>query len=44
MALKTYNPTSAGLRHLVIVDRSHLWKGAPVKVLTEGKSASGGRN
>ncbi len=44
MALKTYNPTSAVLRHLVIVDRSHLWKGAAVKVLTEGKSASGGRN
>ena len=29
MALKTYRPTSAGLRHLVIVDRSGLWKGAP---------------
>ncbi|MCB1506232.1 MAG: 50S ribosomal protein L2 [Hyphomicrobiaceae bacterium] len=44
MALKTYRPTSAGLRHLVIVDRSGLWKGAPVKSLTEGKSKSGGRN
>ena len=44
MALKTYRPTSAGLRHLVIVDRSHLWKGKPVKVLTEGQSRSGGRN
>lgn len=44
MALKTYRPTSAGLRHLVIVDRSHLWKGKPVKVLTEGKSRTGGRN
>lgn len=44
MALKTYRPTSAGLRHLVIVDRSGLWKGAPVKALTEGKSKSGGRN
>lgn len=44
MALKTFRPTSAGLRHLVIVDRSHLWKGKPVKVLTEGKSRSGGRN
>ncbi len=44
MALKTYRPTSAGLRHLVLVDRSHLWKGAPVKMLTEGKSKSGGRN
>jgi large subunit ribosomal protein L2 len=44
MALKTYRPTSPGLRHLVQVDRRHLWKGAPVKVLTEGKSKSGGRN
>lgn len=44
MALKTFRPTSAGLRHLVIVDRRELWKGAPVKVLTEGLSQSGGRN
>ena len=44
MALKTFRPTSAGLRHLVIVDRAGLWKGAPVKSLTEGKSRSGGRN
>jgi large subunit ribosomal protein L2 len=33
-----------GLRHLVLVDRSHLWKGAPIKVLVEGLSKSGGRN
>ena len=26
------------------VDRGHLWKGAPIKVLTEGKTKSGGRN
>jgi large subunit ribosomal protein L2 len=44
MALKTFRPTSPGLRHLVVVDRSQLWKGKPVKVLTEGKSRSGGRN
>jgi large subunit ribosomal protein L2 len=44
MALKTFRPTSPGLRQLVIVDRSHLWKGAPVKMLVEGKSKSGGRN
>lgn len=44
MALKTFRPTSPGLRQLVIVDRSGLWKGAPVKSLTEGKSKSGGRN
>ena len=44
MALKTYRPTSPGLRHLVQVDRSNLWKGAPVKMLTEGKRKTGGRN
>ena len=43
MALKTYNPTSAGQRHMVMVDRSHLWKGKPVKSLTEGLTKSGGR-
>ncbi len=44
MALKTYRPTSPGLRQLVLVDRSNLWKGDPVKVLVEGKTKSGGRN
>ncbi len=44
MALKTFKPTSPGLRHVVVVQRGHLWKGKPVKVLTEGKSRSGGRN
>jgi large subunit ribosomal protein L2 len=42
--LKTYRPTSPGLRQLVLVDRGHLWKGGPVKSLVEGKSKSGGRN
>jgi large subunit ribosomal protein L2 len=44
MALKTYRPTTPSLRQLVQVDRSTLWKGAPIKVLTEGKTKSGGRN
>ena len=44
MALKTFNPTTPGLRQLVIVDRSALYKGKPVKALTEGKSEKGGRN
>ncbi|MBS0243219.1 MAG: 50S ribosomal protein L2 [Proteobacteria bacterium] len=44
MALKTFRPTSPGLRQLVLVDRSHLWKGDPVKVLVEGKTKTGGRN
>ncbi|MGE0629928.1 MAG: 50S ribosomal protein L2 [Hyphomicrobiaceae bacterium] len=44
MALKTFRPTSPGLRHLVLVDRGQLWKGAPVKQLVEGKTRTGGRN
>jgi large subunit ribosomal protein L2 len=44
MALKTFRPTTASLRGLVAVDRSDLWKGRPVKELTEGKPKTGGRN
>jgi large subunit ribosomal protein L2 len=44
MALKTFNPTSPGRRQLVLVDRSTLHKGAPVKSLTEGLNKKGGRN
>src|SRR6202048_771448 len=44
MALKTYNPTTPGQRQLVMVDRSALYKGKPVKNLTEGKHSTGGRN
>jgi large subunit ribosomal protein L2 len=44
MALKTYKPVTPGLRQLVLVDRSDLWKGKPVKALTEGKTSTGGRN
>src|SRR5579859_3920078 len=44
MALKTYNPTTPGQRQLVMVDRSSLYKGKPVKTLTEGKQSNGGRN
>jgi large subunit ribosomal protein L2 len=43
MALKTFNPTSAGRRHLIQVDRSHLYKGKPVKSLVEGQHSHGGR-
>jgi len=44
MALKSYKPTTPSLRGLVAVDRSGLWKGRPVKALTEGVKRSGGRN
>jgi len=44
MALKHFKPVTPSLRQLVIVDRSGLYKGKPVKTLTEGKSSTGGRN
>jgi large subunit ribosomal protein L2 len=44
MALKHYNPTSPARRGLILVDKSALWKGGPVKALTEGKKKTGGRN
>ncbi len=44
MALKTFKPTTPAQRQLVIVDRSELYKGKPVKTLTKGKNKSGGRN
>lgn len=44
MALKHYKPTTPGQRQLVIVDRSGLYKGKPVKGLTVGLVSKGGRN
>jgi large subunit ribosomal protein L2 len=44
MALKTYKPVTPSQRQLVTVDRSALYKGKPVKTLTEGKHSNGGRN
>ena len=44
MALKSYNPTSPGQRGLILVDRSALFKGRPLKTLTEGLKKTGGRN
>ena len=44
MALKHFNPITPSQRGTVLIDRSDLWKGKPVKGLTEGKSHSGGRN
>ncbi len=44
MALKTYRPVTPSRRQLVLVDRSALWKGKPVKALTKGMHATGGRN
>ena len=44
MALKHFNPVTPSLRGTVLIDRKELWKGKPVKGLTEGKNKSGGRN
>ena len=44
MALKTFKPTTPAQRQLVIVDRSELWSGRPVRALTVGKRKSGGRD
>jgi len=44
MALKHFNPTSPGRRALILVDRSELHKGGPVKSLVQGLTKSGGRS
>src|SRR5258707_8510523 len=44
MALKTFKPTTPSQRQLSIVDGSELWRGEPVKALTEGLRKNGGRN
>jgi large subunit ribosomal protein L2 len=44
MALKSFNPVTPSSRGTILVKRDELWKGKPVKQLTEGKSHSGGRN
>jgi large subunit ribosomal protein L2 len=44
MALRQYNPVTPSLRGTVLIARTELWKGKPVKGLTEGQNSSGGRN
>jgi large subunit ribosomal protein L2 len=44
MALRQFNPVTASLRGTVLIDRSELWKGKPIKGLTEGQHSHGGRN
>ncbi|WP_425408853.1 50S ribosomal protein L2 [Hyphococcus sp.] len=44
MALKKFKPTTPSRRQLVLVDKSELWKGKPVKSLTEGLNEKAGRN
>jgi len=44
MPMRNFNPVTASLRGTVLIDRSDLWKGKPLKGLTEGKNHTGGRN
>ncbi|MGL4685352.1 MAG: 50S ribosomal protein L2 [Commensalibacter sp.] len=44
MALKHFKPVTPSLRGTILIDRKELWKGKPVKTLTEGKNKTGGRN
>jgi len=44
MALRKFKPTTPTRRQLILVDRSELWKGKPVKMLTEGLASKAGRN
>ncbi len=44
MPLRNFNPVTASLRGTVLIRRDELWKGKPVKTLTEGKTGTGGRN
>ncbi|RJF88393.1 50S ribosomal protein L2 [Oleomonas cavernae] len=44
MALKTFRPITPSLRGTVLIDRSGLYKGKPVKTLTEGLNKNAGRN
>lgn len=44
MPLKTYKPVTNAQRQLVLVDRSGLYKGPPVKNLTHGQKRPAGRN
>lgn len=44
MALKNYKAVTPTLRQLVTIDRSALWKGSPLKVLTTKIAVNSGRN
>jgi len=44
MALKNYKAITPALRQLITIDRSELWKGSPLKILTTKVSEQSGRN
>ena len=44
MSLKVFKSYTKSTRGTVLVDKSNLWKGKPLKKLTYGKNSTGGRN
>jgi large subunit ribosomal protein L2 len=44
MALKNYKAITPGLRQLITIDKSQLWKGSPLKMLTSNVNVDAGRN
>jgi large subunit ribosomal protein L2 len=44
MALKNYKAITPSLRQLISIDRSELWKGSPLKILTTKVGEDAGRN
>ena len=44
MVLKRYKPVTPSQRGLVNINRSQLWKGRPLRALTEKKNKTSGRN
>lgn len=44
MALKNYKAITPSLRQLITIDRSDLWKGSPLKILTTNVGVDAGRN
>jgi len=44
MTLKNFKSVTPTLRHYVAIDRSELWKGSPLKILTKKNTEKSGRN
>ncbi len=44
MSLKHYKPVTPSLRELITIDRTGLWKGSPLKMLTTKAGEKAGRN
>lgn len=44
MAIKEFKPVTSSLRGLKLVDKSELWSGSPLKILTASLTSKAGRN